>query len=77
MKIISPKITAWQDIPDDQHVPTEKLVKETFDSFNAILFVSPPMYSGSTGSPGNISYDIGYFYICTSSNVWKRIPLSW
>ena len=30
----------------------------------------------STGTPGQICWDAGYIYVCTSTNVWKRVALS-
>jgi hypothetical protein len=37
---------------------------------------SVPQDSQSTGKPGNIAIDSEYFYICTETNNWKRIPLN-
>lgn len=30
----------------------------------------------STGTPGQICWDANYIYVCTSTNVWKRVALS-
>jgi len=30
----------------------------------------------STGTPGQICWDADYIYVCTSTNVWKRVALS-
>jgi hypothetical protein len=30
----------------------------------------------STGTPGQICWDTDYIYVCTSTNVWKRVALS-
>jgi hypothetical protein len=32
--------------------------------------------SSSTGTPGQICWDANYIYVCTSTNVWKRVALS-
>jgi len=32
--------------------------------------------STSTGTPGQICWDADYIYVCTSTNVWKRVALS-
>ena len=37
-------------------------------------FVSAPATSTSEGVPGQRSYDDDFFYICTATNTWKRIP---
>jgi hypothetical protein len=29
-----------------------------------------------TGTPGQISYDASYIYICTATNTWKRASLT-
>lgn len=35
--------------------------------------------SGATavGATGDMCYDSNYYYICTGTNAWKRIPLTW
>lgn len=35
----------------------------------------PPTNSSDIGQSGFISYDNDYYYIYTSSNLWKRIPI--
>ena len=35
-----------------------------------------PATSSSAGTPGQISYDSNFGYICIASNLWKRFPLS-
>ena len=37
---------------------------------------TPPLSQGTTGVPGQVAYDAGYFYINTIQG-WKRAPLSW
>ena len=37
---------------------------------------SVPENSQSSGRTGNIAIDSEYFYICTETNNWKRIPLN-
>jgi hypothetical protein len=32
--------------------------------------------SNATGTAGQISYDANYIYICTTTNTWKRSPLT-
>jgi hypothetical protein len=32
--------------------------------------------SNATGTPGQISWDTNYIYICTATNTWKRSPLT-
>jgi|TARA_R110000824_G_scaffold68589_1_gene177245 hypothetical protein len=40
--------------------------------------VSVPTGVSSSGSPGQISYDNSYFYVCVSTDAWKRTALtSW
>jgi hypothetical protein len=35
-----------------------------------------PASSSSRGSPGQVAWDSTYFYICTSTNTWKRVQLN-
>jgi hypothetical protein len=46
----------------------------------ASYFVSslntPPATSSSTGTIGEIRYDVSYIYVCTGTNTWKRATLS-
>lgn len=36
-----------------------------------------PTSSTDTGVKGTIAYDANYLYICTATNTWKRIALTW
>ena len=36
-----------------------------------------PSGAGDTGSAGEICWDTSYLYICTATNTWARIGLSW
>jgi hypothetical protein len=38
--------------------------------------LTAPVTSTSTGVAGNIAYDSTYFYVCVSTNTWKRVLLS-
>lgn len=42
----------------------------------APALVAPPISSTSTGSVGQISWDVNYIYICTNTNTWKRVALT-
>jgi hypothetical protein len=35
-----------------------------------------PATSAGAGSPGQISYDGNYLYVCIQANVWKRVALT-
>ena len=35
-----------------------------------------PLHNTSTGTPGQIAWDSGYFYVCTSTNSWIRVALN-
>lgn len=48
---------------------------ETLQSIVSFI-TSTPQDSQSLGRPGNIAVDSEYFYICTETNNWKRIPLN-
>lgn len=39
-------------------------------------FVSAPATAGAAGTAGQVAYDTGFFYVCVSSNTWKRTALS-
>jgi hypothetical protein len=36
---------------------------------------APPSVSGP-GTPGQTAYDNNYFYVCVSTDTWKRTPLA-
>jgi len=45
---------------------------------NFPVFDSVPATAGAVGSPGEIAVDNTFFYVCTATNRWGRIPLaSW
>lgn len=37
--------------------------------------VAAPASATSTGSPGQIAYDNDYFYVCVSTNTWRRVAI--
>ena len=39
--------------------------------------VSVPTGVSGSGSPGQISYDNSYFYVCVQPNIWMRAGISW
>ena len=39
-------------------------------------FVSVPAETNSAGLPGQMAYTTNYLFICTASNVWRRISLT-
>jgi len=40
------------------------------------LLTSAPASSSSSCAPGSWATDSNYFYVCTSTNIWMRIPLT-
>lgn len=46
---------------------------------NVIIFAgtAKPTQSNSTGVAGMVAWDADYLYICTATNTWKRIALTW
>lgn len=36
-----------------------------------------PSGSGASGTAGDIAWDTNYLYVCTATNTWTRIALSW
>lgn len=38
--------------------------------------VETPTTSSDSGTPGMVSYDTSYLYICVDDNTWKRVALS-
>jgi hypothetical protein len=41
-----------------------------------VILNSAPASSTASGVAGQIAFDAGYVYVCTSNNVWKRSPLT-
>ena len=39
-------------------------------------WVTVPALATSTGTAGQVAYDSGFFYICISTNVWKRVAIA-
>lgn len=46
------------------------------DSSAFVVWVTAPATKTSTGTVGMIAKDTNYFYICTATNVWKRIGMA-
>ncbi len=42
----------------------------------AVEFVDVPASATATGTAGQLAYDDDYFYVCTATDTWRRIPLS-
>lgn len=40
------------------------------------LWVSAPSTAISSGNPGEVAYDGANFYVCVSSNTWRRTPIA-
>ena len=43
--------------------------------YEPTINASAPASSASTGTTGQISYDSGYLYICTATDVWERVAV--
>jgi hypothetical protein len=43
---------------------------------DGLILNSAPPSAGSPGVPGQIAFDSGFIYVCTSENVWKRSALT-
>lgn len=41
-----------------------------------IEWVMAPTNSTDSGTAGQAAYDDDYFYICTATDTWRRIPIS-
>jgi hypothetical protein len=41
-----------------------------------ISWVAAPATKTSSGTAGQVAYDNNYFYICTATNIWERIPIA-
>lgn len=47
---------------------------------NSLIISTPsvPATASSTGTKGQIAYDLSYIYVCVATNTWKRSSLlSW
>jgi len=54
--------------------PTEKL--DVNSDAIRVRTASTPASATATGARGEIRWDSGYVYVCTSTNVWKRTSLA-
>jgi hypothetical protein len=58
------------DISSYQHVFTKKII----GTVDKIPFETKT--GTSTGTQGQVSFDASYLYLCTATNVWKRVALT-
>ncbi len=40
------------------------------------VIVPTPSTASSAGTPGQISYDLSYIYVCVATNTWRRAAVS-
>ncbi len=43
---------------------------------NPSFIVSAPASASSTGIPGQIAYDLDYWYVCVDNDTWKRVAIA-
>lgn len=66
----------------DDVVTTGRNILNAINSLNTTIgqtfpqFVAAPPTASSAGVAGQVAYDTGFFYVCVSSNTWKRTALS-
>ncbi|MDD4374832.1 MAG: hypothetical protein PHG67_13020 [Bacteroidales bacterium] len=41
----------------------------------SLELVNPPAGNNDAGTIGQIAFDDDYMYLCTGTNIWKRVPL--
>jgi len=39
-------------------------------------WVDVPASASATGTPGQVAYAPGFFYICVSANTWQRVAIA-
>jgi hypothetical protein len=39
----------------------------------SLQVVAPPVHDTSPGTPNQVAFDTGFFYVCTATNTWLRI----
>lgn len=62
---------AWYDTDDG----ILKLWNGTVDR-EILIRVAVPATATSTGFVGQIAYDATHFYVCTATNVWRRVAIA-
>ena len=56
---------------------TQDMLRSELTDNNAFgLRVAVPFTATSSGQVGQWAADASYFYVCTSTNVWKRVAVS-
>lgn len=45
-------------------------------AYSRVATLLAPASTAADGQPGEIAYDADYFYVCVSTNVWKRVAVS-
>lgn len=48
--------------------------KKTFDDLNIVS--DPPSSASDTGTAGDVTWDADFFYICVSTDAWKRVAIA-
>lgn len=69
---------AYDPFPAETHEKAlDKLTLIAQDiAFQTSRYVRVPAAANSAGTPGWVSYDSDYLYVCVATNTWKRVLLS-
>lgn len=62
------------DNTSDANKPVSTATQTALDA--KATLVAAPALASSSGTAGQIAYDSSYFYVCISSNTWKRVAIS-
>lgn len=46
---------------------------------SGLILVTPPAHNTSPGTPNQVAYDGGFWYVCVAANSWARVAIggSW
>lgn len=52
------------------------LIYQALVAGQRLNFVSVPASSAASGTAGQVAADVSNFYICISTNLWRRVAIS-
>lgn len=76
---VSPGMTCRVDTFDETN-PNNMVISYILGqpAVATLNLVNVPATATSSGTPGQVAYDTGFFYVCVSVNVWRKVAIaSW
>ena len=71
------ELTKWRDAMVEDYLTIKDallLVAEAIDTFG--IQTDTPSTATSAGEAGQIAFDATHFYVCISTDVWRRVAIA-